>query len=104
MDSLLAGTLFLPWEVHCACMMSSAGHTPRKHSGHRENHSGVARKLFAFPSESLFAFSPESLFAFSPESLFAFSPECFSRSSRNPVRLAPESPVDEALLRHDLEK
>src|SRR5207302_2878198 len=47
----------------------------------------------SFPSESLFAFSPESLFAFSPESLFAFSPECFSRSSRNPVRLAPESPL-----------
>jgi hypothetical protein len=40
--------------------------------GHRESHSGIERKLFAFPPESLFAFSPESL----------------SRSPRNPFHLA----------------
>jgi len=43
--------------------------------GHRESHSGIERKLFAFPPESLFAFSPESL----------------SRSPRNPFHL-PEMP------------
>src|ERR1019366_1853212 len=63
MDSLLAGTLILPWRVHCAGIMSSAAVPPKKHSGHRESHSGIGRKPFAFPPESLFAFSPES---FSP--------------------------------------
>src|SRR5450759_1622574 len=67
MDSLLAGTLILPWRVHCAGMMSSAALPCRKHSGHRESHSGLRRKPFAFP------------------------PESFSRSPRNPIRLAPES-------------
>jgi len=61
---------------HCAC---------KKHSGHRESHSGLGRKPFAFPSESLFTFSPESLFAFTPES--------FSRSPRNPFHVPPESAV-----------
>jgi hypothetical protein len=54
-----------------------------KHSGHRESHSGIGRKPFAFP--------PESPFTFSPESLFAFTPESFSRSPRNPFHLRPES-------------
>jgi hypothetical protein len=45
-------------------MMSSAATLVGKHSGHRESHSGLRRKPFAFPSESLFTFSLESLFAF----------------------------------------
>src|SRR5437016_13795565 len=60
MDSLLAGTLILPWRVHCAGMMSSAAVPVEIIPGHRENHSGLGRKLFAFPPESLFVFSPES--------------------------------------------
>ena len=64
-------------------MMSSAAVPYQKLSGEREQHSGLRRKPFAFPSESLFAFTPESLFAFAPES--------FSRSPRNPFRLRPES-------------
>ncbi len=59
------------------------GYAYGKHSGHRESHSGLGRKPFAFPSESLFTFSPESLFAFTPES--------FSRSPRNPFHVPPES-------------
>jgi len=59
MDSLLVGTLIVPWRVHCAGMMSSAAATA-KHSGDRENDSGIGRKPFGFPSESLFTFSPES--------------------------------------------
>jgi hypothetical protein len=38
-----------------------------------------------------FAFTPESLFTIKPGIVFIFIPECFSRSSRNPVHLAPES-------------
>jgi hypothetical protein len=83
MDSLLAGNLILPWKVHCAGIDVQRHCACRKHSGHRESHSGLGRKPFAFPSESLFAFSPESLFTFTPES--------FSRSPRNPFRLRPES-------------
>ena len=59
-DSLLAGTLFLPWEVHCAGVMSSAAGPVEIIPAHGENDSGLRRKPFAFPSESLFAFSPES--------------------------------------------
>jgi hypothetical protein len=55
--------------------MSSAAVPVEIIPGHRENDSGVVRKPFAFP----------------PESLFVFTPERFSRSPRNPVRLAPES-------------
>jgi hypothetical protein len=65
--------------------MSSAALPVEIIPGHRESHSGIGRKPFAFP--------PESLFVFSPESLFVFAPESFSRSPRNPVRLAPESPA-----------
>ena len=39
MDSLLAGTLILPWRVHCAGMMSSAARACG-------NHSGPSRKPF----------------------------------------------------------
>ena len=70
--------------------MSSAAQPVEIIPDHRESHSGVERKLFVF--------TPESPFAFSQESLFAFTPESFSRSPRNPVRLAPESPAEEARL------
>src|SRR5882724_6683104 len=45
--------------------------------GHRESHSGIERKPFAFL----------------PESLFGFSKEPCSFSPRNPVHVAPESPA-----------
>jgi hypothetical protein len=67
-----------------------------KHSGHRESHSGIGRKPFAFPPESLFAFSPESrspsprnAFHVHPGILFAFArnphtaPACCAKSSRS---------------------
>src|SRR5882762_5444620 len=73
MDSLLAGTLILPWRVHCAGMMSSAAVPVEIIPGHRESHSGIGRKLFAFP----------------PESLFVFSPESCSPSARNAFRVHP---------------
>jgi hypothetical protein len=64
-------------------MMSSAATLVEKHSGHRESHSGLGRKPFAFPSESPFTFSPESLFAFTPES-FSRSPGILFTFARNP--------------------
>src|SRR5450759_2254665 len=83
MDSLLAGTLILPWRVHCAGMMSSAALPCRKHSGHRESHSGLRRKPFAFPPESLFAFSPESCSP-SPRNAFQVRPGILFALPRNP--------------------
>jgi hypothetical protein len=85
MDSLLAGTLILPLEGslcrydvqrRCAC---------GKHSGHRESHSGLRRKLFAFPPESLFAFSPESRSS-SPRNAFHVHPGIVFAFARNPHR------------------
>jgi hypothetical protein len=37
--------------------------------------------------------SGRKVFGFSPEFVFAFNPECCSESTRNPVRLGPESPT-----------
>jgi hypothetical protein len=83
MDSLLAGNLILPLEGslcrydvqrHCAC---------RKHSGHRESHSGLGRILFAFAPESLFAFSPESRSP-SPRNPFHVHPGILFAFARNP--------------------
>jgi hypothetical protein len=71
-------------------MMSSAATPVKKHSGHRESHSGIGRKPFAFPPESLFAFSPES-FSSSPRNRFRDHPGI-------PVRLAPESAVQDTPL------
>src|SRR5258708_13902899 len=82
MDSLLAGTLTLPWRVHCAGVMSSAA-VLQKHSGHRESHSGLGRKPFAFPPESLFAFSSESLSP-SPRNRFHVRPGILFALPRNP--------------------
>src|SRR6185503_14624724 len=83
MDSLLAGTLILPWRVHCAGVMSSAAVPVEKHSGHRESHSGIGRKPFAFPPESLFAFSPESRSS-SPRNRFHVRPGILFALPRNP--------------------
>src|SRR5882672_384635 len=54
-----------------------------KHSGHRESHSGLRRKPFAFPSESLFAFSPESRSP-SPRNAFHVHPGIVFAFLRNP--------------------
>ena len=54
-----------------------------KHSGHRESHSGIGRKPFAFPPESLFAFSPESRSP-SPRNAFHVHPGILFAFARNP--------------------
>src|SRR5216684_1843674 len=64
-------------------MMSSAATLVGKHSGHRESHSGLGRKPFAFPSESLFAFSPESRSP-SPRNAFHVHPGILFAFARNP--------------------
>jgi len=61
--------------------------TAEKHSGHRENHSGLGRKPFAFPPESLFAFSPESCSS-SPRNAFRVHPGIPFALSRNPQYVA----------------
>jgi len=63
--------------------MSSAAVPPKKHSGHRESHSGIGRKPFAFPPESLFAFSPESRSS-SPRNRFRVHPGMLFALPRNP--------------------
>jgi len=83
MDTLLAGTLILPWRVHCAEIMSSAALPLKIIPGHRENDSGIERKLFAFPPEPLFAFSPESRSA-SPRNAFLVHPGIPFVLPRNP--------------------
>src|SRR5258708_21119820 len=85
MDSLLAGTLILPWRVHGAGMMSSAAVPVEIIPGHRESHSEIGRKLFAFPPESLFVFSPESCSP-SPRNAFSRSPGILFALPRNPHR------------------
>lgn len=58
---LLAGTLTLPWRVHCAkCDV-------QRHSA-CGNHSGLIVKAVPGYCEKPFAFPPELLFTFSPES------------------------------------
>ena len=64
-------------------MMSSAAAPVEIIPGHRENHSGIGRKRSP---------SARNLVRLQPGILFVFTPESFSRSPRNPVRLAPESP------------
>jgi hypothetical protein len=66
--------------------MSSAALPVEIIPGHRERHSGIGRKPFAFPPESPFTFSPESLFAFTPES-FSPSPGIRSVLEKHPDRL-----------------
>jgi hypothetical protein len=67
--------------------MSSAAVPPKKHSGQRENHSGLGRKPFAFTPESLFAFSPESRSS-SPRNRFHVRPGILFALPRNPQLLA----------------
>jgi hypothetical protein len=57
--------------------------TAKKHSGHRESHSGIGRKPFAFSPESLFAFSPESRSS-SPRNRFHVHPGILFALPRNP--------------------
>jgi hypothetical protein len=59
-----------------------------KHSGHRESHSGIGRKPFAFPPESLFAFSPESRSP-SPRNAFHVHPGILFAFARNPQLTGP---------------
>jgi hypothetical protein len=87
MDSLLAGTLILPWRVHCAGYDVQRRRARQKHSGQRESHSGLGRKPFAFPSESLFAFSPESRSP-SPRNRFHVLPGILFALPRNPHLMA----------------
>ena len=68
-------------------MMSSAATPVKKHSGHRENDSGIGRKPFAFPPESLFAFTPES-FSPSPRNRFHVPPGILFALPRNPQRIS----------------
>src|SRR5258708_19666949 len=83
MDSLLAGTLILPLEGslcrydvqrRCAC----------------GNHSGPSRKPFRDRAKTV-RLPAGITVRLQPGIVFAFIPECFSRSPRNPFRLAPES-------------
>ncbi len=53
------------------------------YSGHRESHSGIKRKPFAFPPESLFVFSPESCSP-SPRNAFRVHPGILFVFARNP--------------------
>jgi hypothetical protein len=64
-------------------MMSSAAQPVEIIPGHRESHSGIARKPFGFPPESLFAFSPESCSS-SPRNAFRVHPGILFALPRNP--------------------
>jgi hypothetical protein len=63
--------------------LSAGASSCQKHSGHRESHSGIRRKLFAFPPESLFTFSPESCSS-SPRNRFHVHPGILFALPRNP--------------------
>jgi hypothetical protein len=63
--------------------MSSAARPVEIIPGHRERHSGILRKPFAFPPESLFAFSPESCSS-SPRNAFHDHPGIAFTFLRNP--------------------
>jgi tetratricopeptide (TPR) repeat protein len=63
--------------------MSSAATPVEIVPGHRESHSGVGRKLFAFPPESVFVFSPESCSP-SPRNRFRVHPGIPFALPRNP--------------------
>src|SRR5450755_4257951 len=87
MDSLLAGTLILPWKGHCA------GYDVQRRCA-CGNHSGQSRKPFRDRTKTV-RLPAGITVRLQPGIVFVFTPERFSRSPRNPVRLAPES----ALLR-----
>jgi hypothetical protein len=84
MDTLLAGTLILPWRVHCAGIVSSAAAPCGNHSGLIvKTIPGQRENPFAFPSESLFTFSPESCSP-SPRNAFHVHPGIAFTFLRNP--------------------
>src|SRR5260221_8751585 len=85
MDSLLAGTLILPWRVHCAGVMSSAVVPTKTFRASRKPFRARA-KTVRLPAGIAVRLQPGIPFVFTPES--------FSRSPRNPFRLAPESARD----------
>ena len=64
-------------------MMSSAALPVEIIPDHRESHSGIRRKTIRLPAGITVRLQPGIV--------FVFTPERFSRSPRNPVRLAPES-------------
>jgi hypothetical protein len=65
-------------------VVMSSGATPVEIiPGHRESHSGIERKPFAFPPESLFAFSQESCSS-SPRNRFHVHPGIPFALPRNP--------------------
>jgi hypothetical protein len=102
MDTLLAGTLILPWRVHCAGIVSSAAAPCGNHSGLIvKTIPGQRENPFAFPSESLFTFSPESRSP-SPRNAFHVHPGILFAFARNPQ--VPESALlasDELALEFD---
>jgi len=63
--------------------MSSAALPVEIIPDHRESHSGIQRKTIRLPAGITVRLQPGIV--------FVFTPERFSRSPRNPVRLAPES-------------
>ena len=60
MNTLLAGTLILPWRVYCAGMMSSAAEPVEIIPGIVKTVPGRREKLFAFIPGIAFTSSPES--------------------------------------------
>jgi len=83
MDNLLAGTLVLPWEGPLCRVHVQRRRPVEIIPGHRENHSGIERKLFAFPPEQLFAITPESRSS-SPRIRFRVHPGTLFAFARNP--------------------
>jgi hypothetical protein len=81
MDSLLAGKI-PPFQGRLACHCDVQRHCAVK------NIPGIVN---AIPGSGENRSPPESLFAFSPESCSSSPRNPFSRSLRNPFRLAPES-------------
>src|SRR5579863_6917503 len=75
MDSLLAGTLILPWRVHCAGVMSSAAvpveiipGIAKAIPGSGENRSPSRRNHCSPSARNRVRLHPGTLFAFTPES------------------------------------
>ena len=78
MDSLLAGTLILPWRVHCAGMMSSAAVFVKNIPGNAkaipgsgENCSPSRRNHCSPSARNPVRLQPGIVFAFIPEIPFA---------------------------------
>src|SRR5258707_14439021 len=83
MDSLLAGKLFLPFGGRLACHCDVQRRCLWKSFR-------ASRKPFRAPAKTVRLRAGITV-RLQPGILFVFTPESFSRSPRNPVRLAPES-------------